>query len=81
MLGRTWVLVADHRSSRLRRQLQLRGHFPLLAPVLTAVPPFRYPVMSIAIVATACRYPDAPPTVWRNVLDGRRWFRVIPPDV
>lgn len=38
--------------------------------------------VSIAIVALACRYPDAasPAELWRNVLDGRRSFRPIPPE-
>jgi enediyne polyketide synthase len=38
--------------------------------------------MSIAIVAIACRYPDAndAAALWRNVLEGRRAFRAIPPE-
>ncbi|MCR9122578.1 MAG: SDR family NAD(P)-dependent oxidoreductase [Phyllobacteriaceae bacterium] len=37
---------------------------------------------SIAIVSMACRFPDAasPEALWRNVLDGRRSFRAIPPE-
>jgi enediyne polyketide synthase len=37
--------------------------------------------MPIAIVSFACRYPDAdtPDALWRNVLEGRRSFRMIPP--
>lgn len=36
----------------------------------------------IAIVGTACRYPDAssPGELWNNVLAGRRAFRRIPPE-
>jgi enediyne polyketide synthase len=35
---------------------------------------------SVAIVALACRYPEAPapPALWHNVLTGRRSFRRIP---
>src|SRR5580692_3995257 len=38
--------------------------------------------MSIAVVAIACRYPDAndAAALWRNVLEGRRAFRAIPPE-
>lgn len=35
---------------------------------------------SIAVLAMACRYPDAatPEALWQNILDGRRSFRLIP---
>lgn len=37
--------------------------------------------MSIAIVSTACRFPDAasPADLWANLIEGRRSFREIPP--
>src|SRR5581483_12504230 len=37
--------------------------------------------MSVAIVSTACRFPDAasPAELWANVVEGRRSFREIPP--
>src|ERR1051326_3018863 len=38
--------------------------------------------MAAAIVSLACRYPDAatPQALWRNVREGRRAFRNIPPE-
>ncbi|WP_349369157.1 SDR family NAD(P)-dependent oxidoreductase [Salinarimonas sp.] len=37
---------------------------------------------ALAVLAAACRFPDAPDpqALWRNVLDGRRSFRPLPPE-